>query len=1033
MALQTQLTRAAALLLGIVAPSVLIPQSLTTSSCQASALPVVVRAEGNAEVVGPISISCGSASWREPPSTVIVSLTAPLNSRYEPSISVLRPPSSDGAVPKLSYSGRLNTLRWDNLLPSLHSPAAVDTRIEIRNIAVSPASLTGQIALRVLRIIPITATVHVLDKKGHSIGVSTFPVAHVAPAITLDVPESPLETACSDAVEVPVVVEESIASAFSGPIVSTGPKSRIPQTDSALAIALEVRAGNSAPLEVLFPSATTGPNARLSLIPTDDVTSHRNTRALYAVRDDPIDARTRYALPILVRYQSTQANSTLLSLSITATLVALKDSGDAPATEPLYSSGPHASAVVRIDRQCRNMFTFPIVRSDDLHDTVFTVSQTRLQNRHETARAINCSLGIKSATASSEGSETTPDKEVVHFAVQPTEPTTISTAWPIGLGPSFNQLEFSGRGVMLCETDDIQGTAIVLSHATDPASIESVYFAEPSEPTAGPSVHSDLSNSSRQGRYITSAGHLSQSDRAIPPEPRLEFSGLRPAAPATTETEKETSAAVPPPPHATTHAEGGADPITPDSIGAISNHNATISSTNPYLPALRVIGASDQSAPLQAWRDGAGVLVASVTRDGAGYFSELGLASRPGSSRVSMFFEPAGAREFALSATQQHLQILSYGPTGAIDGVPFSLREDGLVSFTGSVEIGQGAQTVRIGDAAIDLPFRSPPPPPPPGYARVYADISTSTLGVIASDPGLTLGEEVANSHRPARSAGVVPAPQEPSGLQVPLSDRAPNADTIGPSTIVEQTTITPHAPSHGSNGPDPVDPAAIGGVPIHQAVLQSRSETESALTVVAHATQSAAMQTWKDGTGSLASLVTNHGAAYFREIGLASFGQSALHLDPVVGTQFIIRPTDDTLTIASYIAAKKSDLFTIGPMIPAQVPTGLLFHAESGLFTHGLLDGYLDIPLREESTPSIPPSPNAIRLLGAPQSNVLDYLAPNGMVRSIAFASSPMSAPNLCAHLTVAPRNGVNQFRAPWTTATGNIVCDSLPAPSRP
>ena len=104
----------------------------------------------------------------------------------------------------------------------------------------------------------------------------------------------------------------------------------------------------------------------------------------------------------------------------------------------------------------------------------------------------------------------------------------------------------------------------------------------------------------------------------------------------------------------------GADPVTPEMIGAINRYNPIIVGQNPHAATLTVQGAWGQTAALQTWRNGNGVAVANVTQHGAAFFSEMGIASRPGASVVSLFFEPDGSRQFALSANAQTFDIFSY-------------------------------------------------------------------------------------------------------------------------------------------------------------------------------------------------------------------------------------------------------------------------------------------------------------------------------------------------------------------------------------
>ena len=116
--------------------------------------------------------------------------------------------------------------------------------------------------------------------------------------------------------------------------------------------------------------------------------------------------------------------------------------------------------------------------------------------------------------------------------------------------------------------------------------------------------------------------------------------------------------------HASTHGSGGADIVTPASIGALKNTNDSIISTSAGSPVLLVRGITGQAASIQEWRDGAGDLLAHITPLGSGFFREMGLATKLGGTVVSQFFQVDGLNRFAFSGFGTALNISRYDDLG---------------------------------------------------------------------------------------------------------------------------------------------------------------------------------------------------------------------------------------------------------------------------------------------------------------------------------------------------------------------------------
>ena len=343
---------------------------------------------------------------------------------------------------------------------------------------------------------------------------------------------------------------------------------------------------------------------------------------------------------------------------------------------------------------------------------------------------------------------------------------------------------------------------------------------------------------------------------------------------------------------------------------------------------------------------------------------------------------------------------------------------------------------MRIDDGHIDLPFRSPPPPPPPGYARLYADENSGTLAVVTQPGGLALRPETAPSPR-----GSLVAHSTSPGSDVSYEETKPNPPTRLESAAPE-TALTPpgklsataHADSHAGAGSDPLSPAAIGAAARLEARFDGIDSEQSVLAITAHSEQSAALQSWRSGDGSLASIVTSDGAAFFRELGLASDGETPLRLSPTSYQDYWLRAASGSLRITSaQTGSPEIDLMRFGSDHTVNIPGSLLFHVPDGPLENEISEGYIDIPVWTDSAPLPSPLPTGLRILGGTNPNLVAYLDPQGSVRMTQFGSPSLNPGIFCAGLNPESSDSLTAFTVPWFDDAGTIVCDSLPLPRRP
>ena len=145
--------------------------------------------------------------------------------------------------------------------------------------------------------------------------------------------------------------------------------------------------------------------------------------------------------------------------------------------------------------------------------------------------------------------------------------------------------------------------------------------------------------------------------------------------------------------HASTHASGGTDVVTPGSIGALKNTNDSIVSTSAGAPVLLVQGITGQAASIQEWRDGAGDLLAHITPQGSRFFREMGLATKLGGTVVSQFFQVDGLNHFAFSGFGTALNISRYDDLGSFKDTAFQILRNGGTFVNTTLQVSDTTPT----------------------------------------------------------------------------------------------------------------------------------------------------------------------------------------------------------------------------------------------------------------------------------------------------------------------------------------------------
>ena len=251
--------------------------------------------------------------------------------------------------------------------------------------------------------------------------------------------------------------------------------------------------------------------------------------------------------------------------------------------------------------------------------------------------------------------------------------------------------------------------------------------------------------------------------------------------------------------HASTHASGGSDVVTPGSIGALKNSNDSIISTSAGAPVLLVQGITGQAASIQEWRDGAGDLLAHITPQGSGFFREMGLATKLGGTVVSQFFQVDGLNRFAFSGFQTALNVSRYDDMGSFKDTAFQILRNGgtfvnttlqvsdTTPTTGAtkltVKAGQGQGTAKLQEwqnnagtvlssvdesgniemntRYVEFAETTAPPPGATNEVRLYVDSVTGEL-TVKKDSGSIVSLEQGGA---GGSFGVFQDAETPSGV----------------------------------------------------------------------------------------------------------------------------------------------------------------------------------------------------------------------------------------------------------------------------
>ena len=250
--------------------------------------------------------------------------------------------------------------------------------------------------------------------------------------------------------------------------------------------------------------------------------------------------------------------------------------------------------------------------------------------------------------------------------------------------------------------------------------------------------------------------------------------------------------------HASTHASGGGDVMTPGSIGALKNSNDSIISTSAGAPVLIVRGITGQAASIQEWRDGTGDLLAHITPQGSGFFREMGLATKLGGTVVSQFFQVDGLNRFAFSGFETALNISRYDDSGNFKDTGFQILRNGgtfvnttlqvsdTTPTTGAtkltVKAGQGQGTtklqewrnnagtvlssvdesgnIEVNSRYVEFAETTAPPPGVANEVRLYVDSVTGEL-TVKKDSGSVVSLEQGGA---GGSFGVFQDAETPSG-----------------------------------------------------------------------------------------------------------------------------------------------------------------------------------------------------------------------------------------------------------------------------
>jgi hypothetical protein len=121
---------------------------------------------------------------------------------------------------------------------------------------------------------------------------------------------------------------------------------------------------------------------------------------------------------------------------------------------------------------------------------------------------------------------------------------------------------------------------------------------------------------------------------------------------------------------------------------------------------------------------------------------------------------------------------------------------------------------------------------------------------------------------------------------------------------LSDARTPLAHASTHTTVGGDALTPVSIGALGRTNDFMVGANSTVAVLKVQGASGQTAALQEWRDGAGSLAALVTASGAGFFREMGIsAPTGGSTVSQFFEIGglKKFALSATDGVLDVLRY------------------------------------------------------------------------------------------------------------------------------------
>lgn len=139
--------------------------------------------------------------------------------------------------------------------------------------------------------------------------------------------------------------------------------------------------------------------------------------------------------------------------------------------------------------------------------------------------------------------------------------------------------------------------------------------------------------------------------------------------------------------HASTHAGGGSDPVTPGSIGALKNTSDIINTGAGSNIGLVVKGAPGQVASLQEWQDSSGTLLAAITSTGRVFFPEAFFSPRPGETATSLFFQINGLNRFSMTTFANAYNFNRYDDAGNFKDTALQLVRSGDTAINTSLVV----------------------------------------------------------------------------------------------------------------------------------------------------------------------------------------------------------------------------------------------------------------------------------------------------------------------------------------------------------